>query len=277
MPKKVMNEISFYIIGSVFAFFSLLPFFWMISTSFKDTGALLIVPIQWIPEKFSLYSYEQLFNVLSGEFFIRAIGNSAFVSISITLITILSATMAAYAFAKIDFKFKDKIFILYLATMMIPGQVTSIPIYLVLKQVGLLDSFTGLIIPSIFNAFAVFLLKQHMSSIHNDYIDAAVIDGANHFSIFKNIIIPLTSPIIAALGVITFMGAWNDFYWPLIILTDQKKATLPLALGVLNGQYYTRHNILMAGSLISMIPIILIYLFAQKYFETGIQVGGLKA
>lgn len=277
MHKKTLKAVLFYCIASIFGFFTLLPFFWMISTSFKESGALLIVPIQWIPEKFSIYSYEQLFVVIGKDLILRAVLNSTFVSVMITLITVLSASMAAYAFAKIDFKLKEKVFVLYLATMMIPGQVTSIPIYLVLRQIGLIDSFTGLIIPTIFNAFAVFLLRQNMSNIHNDFIDAAIIDGSSHIGVFKNVIIPLSAPILASLGVITFMGAWNDYYWPLIILNSKMNMTLPLALNLLNGQYNTRHNILMAGSLISMIPIMLIYLFAQKYFETGLQVGGLKA
>ncbi|OGO81991.1 MAG: sugar ABC transporter permease [Clostridiales bacterium GWC2_40_7] len=277
MRKKTLNVVLFYCIASIFGFFALLPFFWMISTSFKESGALIIVPIRWIPEKFSIYSYEQLFIVLGKDLILRSILNSTFVSVMVTLITLLSASMAAYAFAKIEFKLKDKIFALYLATMMIPGQVTSIPIYLVLRKLDLIDSFTGLIIPTIFNAFAVFLLRQNMNNIHNDFIDAAIIDGSSHPGVFKNVIVPLSAPILASLGVITFMGTWNDYYWPLIILNSKMKMTLPLALNLLNGQYNTRHNILMAGSLISMVPIILIYLFAQKYFETGLQVGGLKA
>jgi len=273
MNKTIVKPILFYLFASVLAFFILIPFFWMISTSLKGYGALMSIPIQWIPETISFKSFAQIFAIFP---FARAIFNSAFVSILSTTITILSASMAAYVFAKIKFRAREKLFLVVLATMMIPGQVTVIPIFLVLKKLGLINTFTGLIAPTIFNAFAIFMLRQYIKDIPDDFINAAVMDGASYFRIFRSVIMPLSVPIIMTLGVITFMGAWNDYFWPLIILSDKTKMTLSLALSQLNGQYVSKYNILMAGSLLSMIPIIVIYIFAQKYFTSGLQLGGIK-
>jgi multiple sugar transport system permease protein len=154
--------------------------------------------------------------------------------------------------------------------------VTIIPLFIILNQFGLINSYAGLLAPTIFNAFAIFMLRQQMKSVSNDYIDAGIIDGASHFRIFSTVILPLISPIVATLVVITFMGAWNDFFWPLVILTDTKKMTLSLALNKINGQYPSFYNILMAGSLLSMLPILVIYASAQKYFKSGLQIGGIK-
>ena len=275
--RKIIKLASFYVFASLFAFFALLPFFWMLFSAFKENGALIIVPIQWLPKPVSLFAFEQIFNIVGGDLFTRSMLNSTFVSISITVITILSASMAAFVFAKFKFRNKERLFAIFLATMMIPSQVTTIPIYLVMSNIGLVDKFTGLIITSIFNAFAVFLLRQSMAGIHNDYMDAAIIDGSSYFGVYRNVMLPLCKPILISLGVITFMGAWNDYFWPLVLITSTNKFTLPLALARLREQYQSRHNILMAGALISMLPILVIYFFAQKYFETGLQVGGLKA
>jgi multiple sugar transport system permease protein len=271
--KPIYKLVLFYVFATTLAIFALVPFFWMLSTSLKTKGALMAIPIQWIPEQFSLEGYRKIFTLFP---FDQAIMNSAFVSVATTVIALFSALMAAYVFAKIEFKGRDILFALFLATMMVPGQVTIIPIFLVLKELHLLNTFTGLLLPSIFNPFAVFMLRQYLKTIHNDFIDAAFMDGAAHFNIFTRIIIPLSMPIIATLGVITFMGAWNDYFWPLVILSDKSKMTLPLALNSLNGQYGNEYNTLMAGSLISMAPIIILYMFAQQLFKSGLQLGGIK-
>lgn len=273
MHKRLFKKTLFYFFASILSLFILIPFFWMISTSLKEKGALLTVPVQWIPEKISFQAYRKIFELFP---FARALFNSTFIAVAVTFITVLSATMAAYVFAKITFRGRERLFKLYLATMMVPGQVTIIPIFLVLNSLGLINSFRGLILPSIFNAFAVFMLRQQIKTIPDDYIDAAVIDGASHFGIFKNVIIPLSSSIIATLTIITFMGSWNDYFWPLIVLNDRNKMTLPLALNQLNGQYSSQYNVIMAGSLISMLPIIIVYAFAQNYFKSGLQLGGIK-
>ncbi|MBD2843748.1 carbohydrate ABC transporter permease [Paenibacillus sp. IB182496] len=267
------RALSFYVFASILALFALVPFFWMISTSLKSKGALFIIPIQWLPEQVSFEGYTKIFTLFP---FARAIFNSAFVSVASTSITLLSALMAAYVFAKLEFKGREVLFALFLATMMVPGQVTTIPVFLVLKNLGLVNSFTGLLLPSIFNPFAIFMLRQFMKTVHSDFMDAAFMDGASHAGVFRRIMLPLSMPIIATLAVITFMGVWNDYFWPLVILSDREKMTLPLALSQLSGQYANEYNTLMAGSLISMAPIILMYIFAQRYFKSGLQLGGIK-
>lgn len=272
--KGSRSKTIFYLLTTITSCFMLVPFFWMVVTSLKERGALMVIPIQWWPEKISFKAYQELFSI---DFpFARSIANSLFVAGMVTFITVMSAAMAAYVFAKINFWGKEILFSLYLATMMIPSQVTMIPNYLVLKYLGLLNSFTGLMLPSIFNAFATFMLRQNMKSIPDAYLEAAELDGASHITIFFRIILALSKPALATLAVITFMGAWNDYLWPLIILTERRKMTLPVGLSLLNGQYSSRYNLLMAGALISMIPILIVYAFAHRYFEQGLSIGGIK-
>ncbi len=273
MAKKPVNTLLYYIVALTLAVFALLPFAWMLSTSLKTEGALMSIPIQWIPNPVSFDAYVKLFELFP---FGRSVMNSAVITIATTAVRLISALMAAYVFAKIEFKGREILFGLFLATMMVPAQVTTIPMFLVLKELSLINTFSGLILPSIFNAFAVFMLRQHMMTVHNDFIDAAFMDGASHFHIFRKIMIPLSMPIIMTLGVLVVMEAWGDYFWPLIVLSEKEKMTLTLALAQLNGQFSSKYNMSMAGSLISMIPILLLYLFAQKYFKEGLQLGGVK-
>ena len=271
--KSPVSKVVYYVVMIVLSFFMVLPLFWMITTSLKDTGALTAIPIEWIPKKVTFDSFRKLFEIFP---FGKAFLNSVIVSVSITIVNVFSACMAAYVFAKIPFKGRELLFGIFLVTMMIPGSVTLIPNYLILRSFHLLNSYLGLILPSFFNIFGIFMLRQSMRQIPDDFIDAAVIDGASQWRIFFNVIIPLSRPMIATLFVITFMGAWNDYLWPLIVLTDKSKMTLPVALSMLNGQYSTEYNLLMAGALISIVPIIIVYAFAQRYFEEGLTAGGLK-
>lgn len=252
---------------------AMIPFLWMISTSLKSRGALMSIPIEWIPDEPTLDAYQEVFSLFP---FLRTIGNSLLVSVSFTLITLISASMAAFAFAKIRFRGSDVILKLYLAMMMIPTQVTMIPLFIIMNRLGLIDSYASVILPSIFKPFAVFMLVQQMKSIPNDYLDAARVDGAGIFHVYGRIALPLCAPTLATLAVTTFMESWNDYLWPLLMLNDRNKMTLPIALSTLNGQYNTEYNVLMAGSLISMIPIIIIYLCAQKQFKNGLMAGGIK-
>lgn len=231
------------------------------------------IPIQWIPNPVSFIAYEKLFELFP---FARAFMNSTVITIGTTVVRLLSALMAAYVFAKVEFKGREVLFAIYLATMMVPAQVTTIPMFLVLKELQLINTYSGLIFPSIFNAFAIFMLRQHIKTIHDDFLDAAYMDGANHAQVFRKIIVPLSTPIVVTLGVLVVMEAWGDYFWPLVVLTEKEKMTLTLALAQLNGQFSSKYNILMAGSLISMIPILIVYLFAQKYFKEGLQLGGTK-
>lgn len=271
--EKKIKVIWFYVIACLIAVIVLIPFLWMLSTSLKSKGALMQLPVEWIPKEPTLDSYTKVFSRFP---FLRAIFNSFFITISYTVITILSSSMAAFAFTKIKFPYADVIFKLYLASMMIPTQVIMIPLFVVMNNLGLINTYPSVILPSLFRAFAVFMLVQQMRGIPNDYMEAAELDGASLFRIYRTVILPLSKSSIATLTVTTFMESWNDYLWPLLMLNDKNKMTLTLALNSLNGQYGTEYNLLMAGSLISMIPIIIVYICAQKYFKEGLMAGGVK-
>ena len=271
--KRFFGTAFYYAAAILLALIALVPFAWIISTSFKSRGALMSIPIEWIPEEPTLDAY---FTVFERFPFLRAIGNSLLIAVCYTLLTLVSASMAAFAFTKIQFKGSGFLLGLYLATMMIPTQVTMIPLFVVMNQIGLINHYSSVILPAIFRPFAVFLLVQQMRTIPPDYMDAARIDGAGVWRIWRQVMLPLCAPSLATLAVTNFMDSWNDYLWPLLMLTDKAKMTLPIALSTLNGQYDTEYNVMMAGSLISMIPIILIYIFAQKYFKHGLMAGGVK-
>ncbi len=271
--KNTLGNIGYYSVSIIISIIVMIPFFWMLSTSLKNKGALMALPVQWIPEEPTLDAYVQVFERFP---FLRAVGNSLFITVCYTLITIFSSSMAAFAFTKIRFPFGDGIFKLYLASMMIPTQITLIPLFIIMNALHMTDSYGSVILPSMFKAFGIFLLVQNMRSIPNDFIEAAQIDGAGMWYIYRKIMLPLTSPAIATLAITTFMDSWNDYLWPLVMLTDRNKMTITLALNSLNGQYATEYNVLMAGSLISMIPIIIVYIGANSKMKTGIMVGGVK-
>ena len=256
--KHIGGTVLYYVVAVLIAFIALVPFAWMISTSLKSRGALMSIPIEWIPENPTLDAYQTVFERFP---FLRTIGNSLLISVCYTVLTLLSASLAAYAFTKIRFRGSGLILGVYLATMMIPTQVTMIPLFIVMNQLGLINHYASVILPAVFKPFAVFMLVQQMRTIPAGYLDAAKIDGAS---------------TLATLAITTFMESWNDYLWPLLMLTDRNKMTLPIALSTLNGQYNTEYNVLMAGSLISMIPILLLYVFAQKYFKNGLMAGGIK-
>lgn len=271
--KHAWGTALYYLVTLLIAFIAMVPFVWMISTSLKTRGALMSIPIEWVPEHPTLDAYQTVFERFP---FFQTILNSLFISVSYTVLTLLSASLAAYAFTKIRFRGSGLVLGLYLATMMIPTQVTMIPLFVVMNQLGLINHYASMILPSVFKPFAVFMLVQQMRTIPGDYLDAAKIDGASTFRIYRSVMLPLCVPTLATLSITTFMESWNDYLWPLLMLTDRAKMTLPIALSTLNGQYNTEYNVLMAGSLISMIPILLLYIFAQKYFKNGLMAGGIK-
>lgn len=274
MNRKIWRNVRFYLVACLIAVIVMIPFLWMLSTSFKSKGALMALPIQWIPEEPTLAAYEKVFSRFP---FLRAIFNSMFITVSYTAVTVLSASMAAFAFTKIRFPGAGAVLNLYLASMMIPTQVTLIPLFVIMNRLGLINTYPSVIFPALFRAFGIFMLVQQMRSIPDDFMEAARIDGAGMFRIFRTVILPLCGSSIATLTVTTFMESWNDYLWPLLMLTDKNKMTLTLALNSLNGQYNTEYNVLMAGSLISMIPIIIVYICAQKNFRQGVMAGGVKA
>lgn len=239
MNHNFWKSVRFYLISCLIAVIVMIPFLWMLSTSLKSKGALMAIPVQWIPKEPSLDAYRKVFSRFP---FLRAIFNSLFITVSYTLLTVLSASMAAFAFTKIRFPGADGLLKLYLASMMIPTQVTLIPLFVVMNKLDLINSYSSVILPSL----------------------------------FRVVMLPLCASSIATLTITTFMECWNDYLWPLLMLTDRNKMTLTLALNNLNGQYGTEYHVLMAGSLISMVPIIIVYIAAQKNFKHGVMAGGIK-
>ena len=269
----LLSNIIFYVVSVAIAVMVVIPFYWMIITSLKSKGALMALPIQWIPRHPTLQSYRKVFSLFP---FGKAILNSLFVSITFTVITVLSSSMAAFAIAKIRFKGAGVFFRMYLMSMMIPTQITLIPLFIIMSRLNLTNTYTSVISPSIFSAFSIFLLVQNLRSLPDDFMEAARIDGASLWTAFFRVIMPMEKPVLATMVITTFMGAWNDYLWPLVMLSDKNKMTLTLALNTLNGQYGTEYNVLMAGCLISMIPIIVVYIIAQTQMKQGITAGGVK-
>lgn len=270
---ETLSNISFYVFAIGIGFLIVIPLYWMIITSVKTQTAIFTYPIEWFPSDFTLANFADLFSRFP---FGRVLVNSAVVSVSYSVISIITCSMAAFAFAKIPFRGSEALLKVYLATLMIPFQSTLIPLFMLFNSAGLSNTYMSVIIPSLFRVFGIFLLVQHMRTIPDDYIDAARIDGASYLTVLWKVILPLSAPVIAGYAVITFMDAWNDYLWPLVMLTKPEMMTVPVALGMVNGQFERNFGVQMAGSLISIIPVILIYLFAQSKMKDGLTLGGIK-
>jgi multiple sugar transport system permease protein len=202
--------------------------------------------------------------------------NSIFVAVCTTAGQILTCSLAAYAFSRLNFPGRDKLFFAYLATMMIPGSVTMIPVFILLKNIGWIDTYKALIIPGIFSAYGTFMLRQFFMSLPTDLEDAAKIDGCGFFSIYWRIVLPLSKPALATLITFTFMGSWQSFMWPLIVINSTDKKTLPVGLAAFQGLYTTDWTLLMAGSIIVLLPVIIVFVFNQRFFVEGIKLTGIK-
>jgi multiple sugar transport system permease protein len=248
------------------------PFVWTVVTSITP-GATLTTTPKLIPDDASLAPYLELFDRVP---FARVIANSIVIAAISTLLQLVTSAMAAYVFSRMPFRGRGAIFVVYLATMMIPFQVLIVPLFAEMKTLGLINTYAGAILPTIASAFGVFLLRQAMNTVPHDLDQAATLDGAGHFRIFWVIVLPLVRPALATLAVFAFLNTWNSFLWPLIILRDPLMQTLPVALSTLQGQYSTQWDVLMAGSVVSIIPMFALYVFAQKYIVQGVAGTGLK-
>jgi multiple sugar transport system permease protein len=273
------------------------PFAWLVSASFQHIGDIFSWPPQWIPADPTLDGYKGFFGIgrvgeqaQGSEGAWRWFVNSAFVATSVTVLQLFFNALAAYTFAKRRFPGRDIIFLLFLATMMVPPQVTLIPNYLVLKHVpffggndmlgngghGWLDSYWGLILPGAVSAFGIFLLRQYMMTIPDELLDAARVDGAGEFRVFWKVVMPLSGPALAATAIFTFTYAWEDFLWPLIVVSSADKYTAPLGLALFVVKNRTSWNLLMAGSVVATLPMIITFLVFQRRFIQGISMTGLK-
>lgn len=268
---KLTGRFLAYLVVSAGAILMVVPFLWMASTAFKSGGSAFDYPPTWIPKPFTLDNFKDVWTIVP---FGRYFFNSLFVAVAVTVGEVLTSALAAYAFARLRFPGRDAMFLLYLATLMIPGQVTIIPNFILMRYLGWINTYQGLIIPTAFTAFGTFLLRQYFLSIPRELEEAARVDGASYFEVWWRIIMPLASPAIATLGVFSFMGAWNSFLWPFIMVSRSDMRTLTVALRSLQTEYGTEWGMMMAGSLLAMLPMLIIFLSAQRYFVRGIATTG---
>ena len=274
-PSETISTVLLHLVLIIGAIFMVVPFLWMLLTSLMTTAQAFAVPPSFIPNPFMWSNYPQSFNALP---FNLAYMNSAIVAVSVTVVQLITCAMAAYAFARIQFPGREIIFFVFLATMMIPFQLTIIPIFLTMKQIGLLDTLLSLILPpALFSAFGVFLLRQFILGLPLELEEAAIVDGANRWTIFWQVILPLLRAPLAALGIFTFIAQWNDFFRPLIMLNTPTNFTVPLMLNQFRGQYATEWTLVMAGSVIAVLPLLLVYILLQRHIIKGIAMTGLKA
>ncbi len=275
VAKKVFIY-SFLVLGAVSM---VLPFAWMLSTSLKSFASVFIfdiTKIQWVPSPVYWGNYLDVWKVVP---FARFYINSFFVCAAVTVAQVGTSALAAYSFSRLKFPGREKIFFSYLATMMIPGSVTLIPVFVLMRIFGWVDTYKALIIPAAFSAYGTFMLRQFFMTIPRDLEDAAKIDGCNYPQIFMRVILPLSKTALATLTVFVALGNWVSFMWPLLVTNSIEKRTLPVGLAYFQEMYqYAQPDwgLLMAGSLITMIPVMIIFLFSQKFFVEGIKLTGMK-
>lgn len=276
-PWQVVKGILFYGLLIFVGVGMLLPFVWMVTTSLQPPGSAFNYPPKIIPTTFDLTSYKQLFTLVP---FARYFLNTLIVTTATVLGQIIFCSTAAYAFARLQFIGRKAFFILFLATMMIPFQVTMIPLFLMVFKLGWVNSYIGLIGPAISSAFSIFLLRQAFLTIPRDYQDAARIDGASEWTVFFRIFLPLTKPALATVGVFAFMGSWNDLLWPLLVSRDTEHRTLELGLAYFNAtsSAFQQPNwpLMMAAAVVVLVPVLAVYVFAQRFFVAGIALSGVK-
>ncbi len=252
---------------------ALTPVLWMVSASLMKSGEAGTFPPPFLPKNPTLEHYRALTERLN---MVRYFFNSFVIASAVTIISLLLNSMAGFAFAKYHFKGKDKLFKILLSGMVIPAQVTLLPLFLMLKTFGVVNTYVGAIIPGMASIFGIFLIRQFVMSIPDSLIEAARIDGGSEFRIYRTIILPLCKPILFTLALFTFMGTWNDFMWPLVIMTDESNYTLPVGLANLMGEHVLDLELMMAGSVITIIPVLILFLVFQRHYVRGIMVGGVK-
>lgn len=258
---------------TIFGLTMIIPFVWMVSTALKSLQETTLTKLDWVPWPIRWDNFREVFRTVPyGRFYL----NSMFMACYVTAGLVFTSSLAAYSFARLNFPGRDKLFLAYLATMMIPGAVTSIPVFVLMCKIGWVDCYRAIIIPGIFSAYGTFMLRQFFMTLPRDLEDAAKIDGCSLFGIFVRVILPLSKPALATLTIFTFMGSWRNFMWPLIILNDPKKMPLPVGLQFFASSQAPDPNVLMAATMMMIVPIIIVFLMGQRYFVEGIQLGAVK-
>jgi multiple sugar transport system permease protein len=255
------------------ALVTLFPFAWMVSTSLKPDLAVFQTPPQLVPHPFRPENYSHVVDLFP---IWRFLANSAVVAFFSTTLQVGTSAMAAYAFTRLPFRGSNALFVLYLATLMVPFQVIVVPLFVEMRYLHLVNSYPGLILPTVASAFGTFLLRQSFMQLPRDLEEAAFVDGAGHLRVFWQIALPLARPALATFGIFAFMASWNSFLWPFVIVSSQKLMTLPVGLANLQGEHFTAWNLVMAGTTISVVPIVAVYLLAQKHIVRGVVLSGIK-
>lgn len=256
-----------------FAVFSLAPLLWMLSVSFMPAGEASELPPPLLPSVATLDNYRLLFSRMGiGRYAL----NSLWIALLVTVLSLLLNTLAGYAFAKLAFRGRERLFQALLGALVIPAQVAMMPLFLLLKELGLVNSLGGVVLPAMASVFGIFLVRQYTRGIPDELIEAARIDGAGEFRIFWQIVLPLLKPVLVTLATFTFLGSWNDFMWPLIVLSDSTLHTLPVALSNLAREHVQDSELMMAGSVLTVLPVLLLFLALQRYYLQGLLLGSVK-
>jgi ABC-type sugar transport system, permease component len=270
---KLTKDIILYIVLGLGSLLVVVPFVWMIFSSFKNIEEFYYMPPKILPDHFTMANFNSLFDKAN---FGRYYANSIYVTVVQVLLNIVVVTFAGYGFAKYEFPGKKIIFTVILATTMIPWVATIIPLYIMAYKVNAYDTYFGLIFPGLADAFSIFLARNFMTTIPTALIEAARIDGGSEFGIFSRVALPLSKPIIAVITINKFIGSWNAFQWPLLIVGSDRIRTLPLAVAKFSSQYYDAYNLKMAAATLAIIPVLIVYISFQKYFVAGISLSGVK-
>ena len=257
----------------VAAVLTLFPLLWMVSASFMASGEASALPPPLLPSHGTLSNYRQLFGAQNIG---RYVVNSLWLAVLTTLLSLLFNSAAGYAFAKLRFRGREPLLRALLAALVIPSQVAMLPLFLMMKWLGLVNTYAGVVVPAMAGIFGVFLVRQYALAIPDELLEAARIDGAGELRIFASIVLPALKPILVTLAVLTFLGSWNDFLWPLIVLTDQNLYTLPIALATLSREHVQDNELMMAGAVLTVLPVLLLFLALQRYYIRGILVGSVK-
>jgi multiple sugar transport system permease protein len=273
MKKRILGPVLLHAVLVFGAGIILMPLIWMVAASFMTAGEANSLPPRLLPRQPTLENYTALVTRLD---MVRNFANSAVVTVLATVLSVLVNSLAGYAFAKLPFAGREKLFRGLASALVVPAQVGMLPLFLMMRELGLVNTYAGVIVPYLASIFGIFLIRQYALSVPDDLLDAARIDGAGEFRIFRMVALPIIKPILVTMAAFTFLSAWNDFMWPLIILSDSAMYTLPVALANLVGEHVQDTELMMAGSVVTILPALGVFLIFQRTFVGGIMAGGVK-
>ncbi len=271
--KRALPTIVVHVLLVAVSIVTIAPLLWMVSASLMPTGEATAVPPRWLPSHPTLEHYRELFTRLD---LARQFLNSTLLATTVTLVSLAFNSAAGYAFAKLRFAGRDRLFQILLGALVVPAQVSMLPLFLVLKELHLVNTYGGVLVPGLTSVFGIFLVRQYALSIPDTLLDAARVDGASELRVFWSMVLPYCRPVLVTLAVFTFLGTWNDFLWPLIVLSDDRLYTLPVGLANLLGEHAQDTELMMAGSVLTVLPVILLFVALQRHYVAGIMSGAVK-